>query len=154
MNKLLYPSIRVRSMPARVMTRVSVSFTFLRFEINFSIGIYWSRCAFFWISVAGLVWVWHCGLYTRLDVHSVTLSSIYTSPGSVSNTTTNTEVFQNTNTNTKVGIPNTEYRRKNTKKTINWYFNFVNTTHSWSEFTPVLAANSARLNHFHDPSIQ
>jgi len=49
-------------------------------------------------------------------------------------------------------IPNTE--EKILKKSVNRYFNFVNTTPSWSEFTSVLAANSTRLNHFHDPSIQ
>ena len=60
---------------------------------------------------------------------------VYVSPGSV--TDTDTEVFQNTDTDTEVGIPNTEkYRiskKKYRKQSVNRYFNFVNTTLSWSE---------------------
>jgi len=80
------------------------------------------------------------------------------SPGSVTDTDTEYRDISNTDTDTEVGIPNTEKYRIPTKKyrknDINQYFNFLNTTPSWSEFTPVLAANTARLNHFNDPYIQ
>ena len=49
-------------------------------------------------------------------------------------------------------IPNTE--EKIPKKIGKSVFQFCKYNPSLSEFPPVLAANSARLNHFHDPSIQ
>ena len=70
----------------------------------------------------------------------------------------NTEVFQNTDTDTEVGIPNTEkYRipKKKIPKNDKSVFQFCKYKYIVIRvFTPVLAANSARLNHFHDPSIQ
>ena len=61
-------------------------------------------------------------------------------------------------TDTEVGIPipkNIEYRRKDTEKTINRYFNFVITAFLVS-YASSMATKPAKLNHFlfHDPSIQ
>jgi len=63
----------------------------------------------------------------------------------------NTEVFQNTDT--EVDIPNIEYLRKNTEKTINWYFHFVITALVMISVYATLAANSPRLNPFHNLSV-
>ena len=67
-------------------------------------------------------------------------SLVYTSPGSVADTDTEYRGISKYRYRCRYSkyrkIPNTE--EKISKKTINQYFNFVNKTPSWSQFTSVL----------------